>query len=259
MMHPVIFVQARMASTRLPGKVLLPLVGHPMLWHIVQRCRAADGVAAVVVATTDQLQDAPIRDFCTREGIPYFAGSEPDVLDRYYRAACTFGADPVLRVTGDCPCIEPMLLAEVLRVHQEERLAVLGAATGAGAVGVPGYHWPDGLDVECYSMEVLQYLWCVTTEQRDREHVSPYAFRHLLGGSKIGRVFAPAELGHHRWTVDHPEDFALVTHVYEALWTPGRHFGIDDVVQYLDAHPEVYALNRMHIDNEGYQALWQEP
>lgn len=256
MSHPVIIIQARMGSTRLRGKVLLPLVGRSMLWHIVQRCRAVRGIAAVVVATTDQPHDQAIRAYCTRNGIAWYGGSESDVLDRYHQAACSYEADPVVRITGDCPMVDAGVIVQVLQMHQfsGRRFDLVGAATGAGALHDTGHHFPDGLDVECYSFACLERCWHEATAPQDREHVSTYVLRNPKRFD-IDRVYAPAEYGTHRWTVDHQEDFALVTAVYEALWRAHRHFGMQDVLAYLATHPEVYALNRQHVGQEGYAKL----
>src|SRR3990167_9077286 len=128
-MLSTIIIQARMGSTRLFGKVLLPLVGQPMLWHIVQRCRAVPDVAEVVVATTDQPHDQVIADFCAAEQIACFRGNEQDVLDRYYQAALSYEANPVIRITADCPLVDPQVIVEVMRRHQEDGLDLVGAAT----------------------------------------------------------------------------------------------------------------------------------
>lgn len=258
MSHPVVIVQARMGSTRLPGKVLLPLCGKPMLWHIVQRCWAAAGVADVVVATTDQPQDQLIRDFCAAEGIAWYAGSETDMLDRYYQAALHYEADPVLRVTADCPMVDPGVIAAVLQMYQfsARRYDLVGAATGAGALYDDGFCFPDGLDVECYAFACLERLWREARAPQDREHVSTYALRNE-DRFAVGRVYAHKDWRHHRWTVDHEADSTLAQHVYEALWTPERHFTMDAVLAYLAEHPAVYALNRQHIGREGYDALME--
>ena len=254
MSHPIVIIQARMGSTRLPGKVLLPLVNKSMLWHIVQRCRAVDGIAEVVIATTTRPQDQPILDVCATEGIACFEGSDQDVLSRYYQAAVSFQADPVIRITGDCPCSDPGLIEAVVAMHRSARFDLVGAATGAGAHGLDGWHFPDGLDVECSSFGCLERLWSEAQAPHDREHVSTYALRHP-DRFRIGRMYAPADYGHHRWTVDHWEDFMLVRAIYDALWRPECHFTMQEVLGYLEAHPEVYALNRRWVGQEGYAAL----
>ena len=254
-MHTVAIIQARLGSTRLPGKVLLPLCGKAMLWHIVQRVRAVPTVSDVCVAMTEHVRDWPIRIFCYAENIPYCVGSERDVLDRLYHAAIAMKADIVVRVTGDCPCVDPGVIAAVIEMQRQNSFDLVGAATGAGAVGVEGHHFPDGLDVECYSFACLARLWREAKALQDREHVSLYAVRNpdLFD---IGRVFAPADYGHHRWTVDHAEDFQLVAAIYEGLYRGDSHFTMEEVLVYLKEHPEVYGLNRQYVGQEGYANLW---
>ena len=255
MSHPVAIIQARIGSTRLRGKVLLPLCGSPMLWHIVQRCRAAEGIADVVVATTDQPADDAIVAMCTAYGIPCFRGSEHDVLDRYYQAALAYGTDPVIRVTGDCPLVMPDLITNVLRCLEDGQYDLVGVNTGAGAS--EGWQYPDGVDTEGFTQQTLWWLWRFAPQGSAREHVSPYAWHHP-DYVRIGRIVAPEDLGAYRWTVDHAEDYALVKHIYDALWQPDRHFTLDDVVEYLAAHSEICQLNREHVGAEGYEKLWAE-
>lgn len=251
----VAILQARLGSRRFPGKVLMPLGTKPMLWHIVQRVRAVSQIDEVCIATTEHLRDWPLRQFCHVESLLCYAGSEDDVLDRYYHAAIAFQADRVVRITGDCPCIDPGVINTVLQMQQQGNFDLVGAATGAGAVGVEGYHFPDGLDVECYTFACLGRLWHEAKALQDREHVSLYAIRNpdLFD---IGRVFAPADDGHHRWTVDHAEDFQLVTAIYEALYQEDSHFTMQEILAYLEEHPEVYALNRKRVEQERYADLW---
>ena len=259
-MRNIAIVQARMGSSRLPGKVLLPLCSKPMLVHIVERVAAAAGVDLVVVATTQLSQDNAIVACCADQGIACFRGSTEDVLDRYYRAACFYEAERVVRITADCPCIDVCLIDLVIAIQADVDAGLAGLATGAGILGILPqstglFGFPDGLDVECYSRDALQRLWSLARRPSDREHVSPYAWRHPEAFT-VERCFATADYGHHRWTVDYPEDYQLVTAVYEALWRPDWHFTMGEVLGFLAEHPEVYALNRMHVGNEGYGELW---
>ena len=229
-----------------------------MLWHIWQRCRAAEGIADVVVATTDQPADDAIVAMCAAYSIPYFRGSEHDVLDRYYQAALRFQADPVLRITADCPVIDPGVMVAVLQMHQlsGRRYDIVGAAAGAGAIHTDGCHFPDGVDVECYSFTALQRLAETTFTPFDREHVSPYAWRHPEEYA-VGRVFAPADYSAYRLTVDYEEDYFVIKNIYEVLWRPDSHFGLQEILAYLTDNPDVPQRNQQYIGREGYDALWQ--
>ena len=244
-----------MGSTRLPGKVLRPILGRPMLWHIVERLKAAPGVASVLVATSDRPGDEPIRAFCRDESIACFAGSEMDVLDRFYRAAVQQGGDPLLRITGDCPLVDPDLIVRLLAMYNSGRWDHVAVATGAGAVFLEGGRFPDGLDAECFGFAVLERAWREATEPTDREHVTPYIWRNKdLFRSELLR--SDVDYSTMRWTVDNEEDFTLVAAIYEALYRPGRPFGMQDVLGWLAANPAVAAGNRAFLGHEGYEALW---
>jgi spore coat polysaccharide biosynthesis protein SpsF len=252
-MPAVAIVQARLGSTRLPGKVLKPLVGRPMLWHIVDRLRRA--VENVGVATSDKDGDEPLRTFCRDASIPIFAGDENDVLDRFYRAALQFGGDPVLRITADCPFVDPELVGKLLAMYHAGQYDHIGVATGAVAFKHKGAHYPDGLDAECIRFSALERAHREATDKSDREHVTPYLYR-VEGRFRNGMLMADEDHGPLRWTVDHAADFEVVQKVYEALWKPDKPFLMKDILGYFAAHPEVRALNEHFVGKEGYQKVW---
>ena len=244
-----------MGSTRLPGKVLMPLAGRPMLWHIVDRLRHAPGVASVGVATSDKDADEPLRAFCRDAGILVFAGDERDVLDRFYRAAVEFGGDPIVRITADCPFVDPELVGKLLAMYQAGEYDHVGVATGAVAFKYAGSRYPDGLDAECIRLAALERAQREASEASDREHVTPFLYR-VDGRFRNGMLLADEDHGALRWTVDHPADFAVVTKVYEALWRPDRPFVMRDILAFFAAHPELRALNEQFVGQEGYQKIW---
>jgi spore coat polysaccharide biosynthesis protein SpsF len=254
-MGAVAIVQARMGSTRLPGKVMMPLVGQPMLWHIVDRLRRAPGVARVVVATSDRDGDEPLRSFCRDSQLDVFAGDESDVLDRFYRAAVKFGGDPVLRITADCPFVDPELVGRLLAMYQAGEYDHIGVATGSLAHGFSGPRYPDGLDAECIRFAALERANREATERSDREHVTPYLYR-IPGRFRNGMLPAEEDHGALRWTVDHPDDFEMVRHVYEALWRADRPFVMKDILVFLTTHPELSSVNAQFVGREGYQKVW---
>ncbi len=144
----VAVVQARMSSTRLPGKVLAEVAGHPMLWHVVHRLRRARLVNRIVVATSENPADDAIQQFCKQESIDCFRGSESDVLDRYYQAAQAFSADVVVRITADCPLIDSNIVDRVIQHFLDDDLDYVSNALR--------YTYPDGLDVEVFSFAALE-------------------------------------------------------------------------------------------------------
>lgn len=252
----VAIIQARMGSTRLPGKVLKPILGQPMLWHIVQRVRWVPDLAEVVVATSDGPRDEPIRRFCRERGIALSAGSENDVLDRFYQAAIQYNGDPIIRITGDCPFVDPEVIGRLLELYQTGQYDHVGVGAGAGAALSGNKHFPTGLDAECFSFSMLARAWREATEPSDREHVTPYNWR-VPGRFRVGTLWSERDYSHLRWTVDYEADLRLVRQVYEALYREGAPFLMDDVLRYFASHPELAEINRAFIGQEGYLELWE--
>lgn len=256
MKHIVAIIQARMSSTRLPGKVLLPIMGKPVLWHIVNRLRATPGIEKIVVTTSTTSDDDKIADFAMQHEVACFRGSEDDVLDRYYYAARRFKADPIIRITGDCPFVDPEVIGHLLELYETGNYDHAGVAVGAGAIFMDGGRFPDGLDAECFSFAALERAWREATETDDREHVTPYMWR-VPGRFRTGALKAEKDYSHLRWTVDNEADFQLVSQVYEALYQENKPFLMADILNYLDSHPELSASNRAFIGKEGYRGLWK--
>jgi glutamate-1-semialdehyde aminotransferase/spore coat polysaccharide biosynthesis protein SpsF (cytidylyltransferase family) len=234
-------IQARMSSTRLPGKVLLEIDGQPMLWHVVDRVRGAQRVDRVMVATADTPDADPIAAFCAREGIECFRGSENDVLDRFYQAARTHGAATVVRITADCPLMDPAVIDRVVERFQE------GGCDYAS--NIERYTVPDGLDVEVFSFAALEQAWREAAKPSEREHVTPYL--RVSGRFKTANVEHEAVLCRHRWTVDEPSDLEFVREVYREM-AGTRRFGMADVLAIMERRPELCRLNEETILNEGY-------
>jgi len=245
----VALIQARMGSSRFPGKVLEDLAGRPMLWHVVRRVRRASRVDRVVVATTDRPVDDPIVRFCEQERISCFRGSEPDVLDRFYRAAKANDADVVVRITADCPLIDPAVIDTVLERFQ------LGGCDYA--CNVIRYTYPDGLDTEVFSFAALEQAWREAAKPSEREHVTPYLrtdrFRVANVESEI-----PVSPSQYRWTVDHPADLEFVRKVYAAFSENGE-FGFREIFDLLKERPDLATIQAETITNEGYyKSLYEQ-
>ncbi len=228
-------IQARMGSTRLPGKVLLDLAGKPMLERIVSRCRQASTLDEVLVATTTQPADDRIADLCAAHNWPGFRGSEDDVLDRYYRAALQQQAEIVVRITGDCPLIDPEVIDLTVKKFLEH------GALDYASNSLDRITFPRGLDVEVMSFNALTRAWHEDHNPAWREHVTPYIYRHPEK-FRLLSVTNEVDYSHLRWTVDTPADLALVRKIYE-------HFGGDDfswrqVLALLAQHPQWLEINR---------------
>lgn len=254
-MQPVAIIQARMGSRRLPGKVLRQICGKPLLWHIVQRVRQVRMIERVLVATSGLPQDQPIRSFCEREGIPCFAGSELDVLDRFYQAVQENSADPIIRLTGDCPFADPQVISKLLILFSTGQYDHVGVATGAGALFLQGGQYPDGLDCECFTRSALEKAWSEAVLSSDREHVTPFIWRNPKR-FRTGHLKADGDYGHHRWVVDNEADFAVINRVYKALYPENEFFLMQDILQFLAGHPELVELNQSFIGLEGYKDIW---
>jgi len=208
----VAIIQARMSSTRLPGKVLLDLGGRTVLSRMVERVKRSKLVNRVVVATTLDPMDNPIIHLCEQENIDVFRGSLPDVLDRYYQAARFYKADILVRLTGDCPLIDPDLIDRTIKA-----LIDSGADFSCNRLPPPfGRTFPIGLDVEACTFAALERAWNEAIEKHDREHVLPYLYE-VEGRFKVIQLNHNEDLGHLRWTLDTPEDYALLREVISRL------------------------------------------
>lgn len=236
-MNTVVIIQARMTSTRLPGKVLLPILDRPMLAFQIERLRRCREIDRLVIATTTNASDDVIVAFCAAAGIDCTRGSEHDVLSRYYEAAQRFAADTVVRVTSDCPLLEPELIdAAVLRYHttpeHPDYLSNMLEPT-----------WPYGMAVEVFSARSLADAQREATDPAEREHVTPFIYwrpqRYRLYSLK-----RHDDLSALRLTVDTPEDYELVRRIFTALYPQNPDFTLTDVQALLTAHPDWLEINR---------------
>jgi len=229
-MRVVAIIQARMGSTRLPGKVMKDIGGETMLARVVWRARRAKLLDEVVVATTNKAVDAPIVSECTKLGVPVFRGDEQDVLDRYYRSAQANRAEAIVRITSDCPLIDPEIIDDVVRAFLKTK---------------PDYasntFFPRGLDVEVITMASLERAWHESNKSYHRVHVTPYIYqnRDLF---RLLSVKAEEDYSSYRWTVDTREDLNFVRSIYGRFDNQDT-FGWHDVLKVLDREPDLIELN----------------
>lgn len=246
-MRTVAIIQARMESTRLPGKVLADVEGSPMLRRVVDRALCASALEGVVVATSTQSADDEIARFCERAGFGLFRGSCDDVLDRYHSAARTANADVVVRLTADCPLLDPAVIDRVVGEFHD------GGFDYVSNVLTPTY--PDGLDVEVFSVECLDSAWRDAGLSSEREHVTAYIVKHLEL-FRLGCVRNDVDLSQLRWTVDTPADLEFVRAVYRACGP--EPFGVSEVLALLNDRPELCEINAGIARNEGYERSLRE-
>jgi spore coat polysaccharide biosynthesis protein SpsF len=248
-MNVVTVVQARTSSTRLPGKVLLPLLGQPLLVRMIERLHAARLAGVVVVATTTDLVDDPIEALCVAEGIPCFRGHPTDLLDRHVRAGQWLEADAVVKVPSDCPLVDPRIVDRVIGefLRRPDRYDYVSNLHPAS--------YPDGNDVEIMAMPALHAAWREATRSFEREHTTPFLWerpeRFRLGNVALdkGRNLSMS----HRWTLDYHEDYLLIQAIFEALYPRHRCFGLGDILALLKRKPKLMALNARHAGVNWYR------
>jgi spore coat polysaccharide biosynthesis protein SpsF len=232
-MNVVAIIQARMGSRRLPGKVLMDLGGETVLARVIGRLRRAELIDEIVVATSDSRTDDAIVHQCDRLEVPTFRGSESDVLDRYYQATRIFGAGTVVRITSDCPVIDPRLVDDTIRTFQQQH--------GDYASNALSRTYPRGLDAEVFTTVALERAWNDAHKPYEREHVTPYLYEHpdlFRLVSQCGQI----DYSRYRWTLDTARDLELLRAVY-ARFSNQDDFGWGEVIQLMEREPQLAELN----------------
>ncbi len=232
-MNIVAVVQARMGSTRLPGKVLEDLGGESVLARVVERLRRSRSISEVVIATSHSLRDEPVVREAERLRVPTFRGSEPDVLDRYYRAARAFHADVVVRITADCPLIDAEVTDSTVRGFLKEQPDYASNALER--------RYPRGLDTEVMSVDALTRAWRTAKQPYEREHVTPFIYEHpeLF---RILSVTNDADFSSHRWTLDTAQDLQFIRAVYQRFGNQSD-FSWRDVLDLVEREPALSQMN----------------
>ena len=245
-----VVIQASQSSARLPGKVCLPLAGAPLLQRMIERVAAAKTPLGITVATTASPADDPIVEIARRAGVDCFRGHPTDLLDRHYHAAIAAGADVVVKIPSSCPLIDPKVIDRVLGLFHEEP----GRYDFVSNLHPPTY--PEGNDVEVMTIGALGQAFREATRASDREHTTPFLWersaRFRLGSVvwETGRDYSMI----HRFTVEHPGDYAFASAVYDELWTPDCPiFPLEDILALLVARPDIFALNRDHAGVSRYR------
>lgn len=235
-------IQARASSTRLPNKVLLPLLDKPMLQHQIERVRRSTKIDTIVVATSTEISDDSIESLCKSINVPCYRGSLEDVLDRYYSAANNYSPEHVVRITGDCPVIDSEIIDQVVNQH------LLSKADYTSNTIHPTY--PDGLDVEVMKFNVLKEAWEKSELASEREHVTPY-IKKKDNYVKIN-IENNKDLSHIRLTVDELVDYELVKFIYESIYLENNNFKLNDILILLENNLEKAKVNQGITRNEGY-------
>lgn len=237
-----------MGSSRLPGKVLLQLCGRAALLRMVERVRASASRGTVVVAATTDTADDVIEEICGQDGIECFRGHPTDLLDRHYQVGLAYNADAIVKIPSDCPLIDPRIIDKVIGAYtaRPEMYDYIGNLHPAS--------YPDGNDVEIFSMEAAAEAWNTARDEIDREHTTPFLWRNpdrFRIGSVVWETGKDLSASH-RWTLDYWEDYLFIKEVYEALYATDPNFGLDDILLLLNDRPAMKTVNADYIGETWY-------
>jgi spore coat polysaccharide biosynthesis protein SpsF (cytidylyltransferase family) len=242
-------LQARLSSSRLPKKVLKPILGKPMLLHQIERLQNSKMINKLVVATSDDDSDNDIAQMCIDNNIEVFRGSLNNVLDRFYQCAKFYNPKHIVRLTGDCPLADWQVIDDVIQYHLDSNYDYTNGSVKPA--------FPDGLDVEVVKREVLEIAWNNATSLSEKEHVT-YYINKRKSKFKIGLLHCKEDLSHLRWTVDELEDFIFVEKVYQNLYENNPYFLMRDVLELLDAQPELLKINSHFEAYDGIKKLIED-
>lgn len=237
-----IMIQARIGSKRLPNKVMAPIGGKPMIWHIINRLKHVKSAEQTILLTTKKHEDEVLIRIAKKHDILSFRGPTNDVLKRYFLCAEKFHADPIIRITGDCPLVDPYLIDEMISFYHSHEYDYVSNTLN------PTY--PDGLDVEIFSFKTLQRIEKITTKKSDREHVTAFIIKNK-SRFKTYNFTNKTDMSALRWTVDEKQDLQLVRIIYSLMPT-NEIFSSKNVFRLFEKNPELSKINQYIIRNEGY-------
>ena len=235
-------LQARVSSSRLPGKVLKPILGKPMIIHEIERLQQCENIDKLILATSMEESDNELVDVCKAHGVEVYRGNLEDVLDRYYQCSMLYNPEHVVRVTGDCPVIDPNLVDAVIDRHKKTNSDYTS--------NVLNPTFPDGLDVEVIKMSVLKEMWEKAQLKSEREHVTLY-IRNNINAFNICSYVNEVDLSSMRWTVDEVADFKLIDSIFSGLYRKKKFFDMNDILAFLQEHEELIKINSGIQRNEG--------
>ncbi|MBU1895845.1 glycosyltransferase family protein [Patescibacteria group bacterium] len=244
-MKIVAIIQARMGSTRLPGKMMMDLAGAPVIHRVFERVKLSRFIDEVWLATTVNPEDDILAEWAAENGVLHYRGSENDVLDRYYQTAILAKADAVVRITGDCPLQDYQVIDNVIGDYLES-----GDSFDYVCNTQPPTY-PDGLDTEVFSFLILEKAWQEAKLESEREHVTPYIWKHTEL-FKIKNITHTENLSDQRWTLDTKEDVDFIRLIVEECKKQDKYCGLAKIMQILSEHPEWCSINAQYQRNEGY-------
>lgn len=231
-----IIIQARMGSTRLPGKILKPIMGRPLLSYLLERVHQVTTPHQLIIATTIDPQSDPIEKLAKEEKILFFRGSEENVLDRYYQTSLLYPAEIIVRLTSDCPLIDPAIIDQALASFQNLNKSVDYLSNTLKRT------FPRGMDIEVFTFDALKAAAEGSRTDYEKEHVTPYIYKHPERFRLIN-FSQKTDTSQYRLTVDTAEDFLLIRSIIEKLYPKNHKFTLNDILLALDQHPEWLAIN----------------
>lgn len=236
-------IQARMGSTRLPGKVLKDIAGKPMIWHLINRLKFSKKIDEIILVIPDNRQNNILEKFAKENKVKYFRGSEEDVLSRYFKAAEEFKCDRVVRITSDCPLIDPKIVDLVVERHLKIGADFTANFLEGKKTKSLERTYPKGLELEIFNFAVLKEANELAKKQYQREHVDPYIFEHPEI-FKTAVVKNSENLSYFRWAVDEIKDLELVRKIYKRLYKKDKIFLMEDVVNLFKEYPKLHEINK---------------
>lgn len=238
-------VQARMGSTRLPGKVLIRLIDKPILCHIIERLRKVKSIDEIIIAISNNARDNPIEKVAKVIQTKIFTGSEEDVLDRYYQAASKYKVNIILRITADCPLIDPQIINKLIKYYLRNK-------DKFDYISLPK-NYPEGIDAEVFSFKALKKAWQEAKLPSEREHVTPYILNHpkIFGLGRLPKDIQ-GDFSYLHWSVDEERDLKFVRGVFKKLYHKDYIFYTKDVLKLLKNEPQMIEINKGLTGNEGY-------
>ena len=236
-------IQARTRSERLPNKVLKEIENLPMICHIINRVKKAKNIDQIILATSNTETDKILLDIAKKFKIIGFAGDEKDVLDRFYNAAITYAANPIVRITGDCPLVDPILLDKMVESYQANDYDYMSNTIERT--------FPDGLDIEIFSSEVLKISNKEAKWLSEREHVTPYILKNQ-NDFRIYNYKNKQNLSNLRWCVDEEDDLIMIRKIFQEM-RPNQFFSTDDALKIILKRPDISKINSGIMTNEGYE------
>lgn len=235
-MNIIVIIQARMGSSRLPGKVLMDLEGKSVLEHVIQRLKNSKMINDIIIATSNKEIDNRIVELCNLINIKCFRGSEDNVLERYYKCAKEYNGDIIVRVTSDCPLIDSKVLDEMLEFYLNNKYKFI---TNAGNEKYRTY--PRGLDIEIFSFELLERAYLNSSQLYEQEHVTPYIYENECS---IFYYKNSIDYSSYRLTLDTKEDYLLIKTIYNKLYKDSHEFYMNEIIQLLNENPELLDINK---------------